>query len=307
MNKLVETGMKYKSFIVLECLIWGFGNPITKFVYVSMTPFCYMAVRFTLATLVFAFFFRKQIKKDLQWEKIKGCLIIGVFMAATYITANLAIAMAMVTIAGFLLGIPVIFTMLISVIFLKERIRKASLLAIVLVVVGTYMLCSGGTGTLSFGAGEIMALSCSLFMALTLMASEKYISEVEPATVSVAQCGVSAIASIVFAFIFEDYSCLLTPDIRAWVCVIYLVLGCTVAAFILQNVAISHVSAMFASLAMCMEPLFTAIFSYFFLGEKIGIIGILGSAMMLAGVVIASIIMEKRQEKAEEEIAGVSS
>lgn len=292
-NAIRENSLKYKSFIVLECLIWGFGNPITKFVYVAMTPFCYMAVRFTLSALIFAVFFRKQIRKDLKWEKMKGCLIIGACMAATYITANLAIALAMVTVAGFLLGIPVIFTLLISVIFLKEKIRKTSALSIILVVVGTYLLCCGGTGSISFGFGELLALSCSLFMALTLMASAKYIKNVEPATVSVVQCAISALASIVFAFIFEDYSCILTTDIRAWVCIVYLVLGCTVAAFILQNVAISHVSAMFASLAMCMEPLFTAIFSYIFLGEKIGVIGIIGSAMMLTGVVIASIISEK--------------
>lgn len=295
MNSLKEKNLKYKSFIILQCLIWGFGNPITKFVYVSITPFCYMAVRFVIATIIFAVFFRKQIRKDLQWDKIKGCLIIGVFMAATYMTANVAIDLAMVTVAGFLIGIPVIFTMLISVIFLNKEVRKTTVLSVLLVVVGTYLLCCGAKGIASIGFGELLALSCSLFMALTLIATEKYIKDVQPATVSVAQCAVSAVASIVFGFIFEDYSCLLTTDIRAWVCIVYLVLGCTVAAFILQNVAISHVSAVFVSLAMCMEPLFTAIFSYVFLHEKIGLVGITGSAMMLAGVVIASIISENEQ------------
>ena len=58
---------KYKLFIILECLIWGIGNPVTRYIYISMTPFCYMAVRFAIATVIFVLVFYKHIAKDLEW------------------------------------------------------------------------------------------------------------------------------------------------------------------------------------------------------------------------------------------------
>ena len=112
---------KYKLFILLECFIWGVGNPVTRYIYLSMTPFCYMAVRFAIATLFFVLVFHKHIMKDLEWEKLKGCAVVGVFMGGAYIFGNLAIEQAMVTIAGFLMGTSVVFTSIFSVIFLNIR------------------------------------------------------------------------------------------------------------------------------------------------------------------------------------------
>lgn len=284
-----KTGL-YKLLIILQCLIWGVGNPITTYVYISMTPFCYMAVRFMSAFLLFCLLFWKQIRADLQWTKIKNCTVIGLFMAATYIFANLALAQAMVTVAGFLMGISVVFTALFSVIFLKGKmsLRLAGILAVVLV--GMYLLCGGGSGNFAFGLGEFYALMSSVCMAVTLMMSAKYIKEVSPFTLSAIQCGVCGIANILFGLIFEDFSCILHAEPVSWAAMLYLVLGCTVATFIMQNVSINHLSPIFVSLAFCTEPLFTAIASFLMIGDRISLTGWIGCALITLGVAAASIL-----------------
>lgn len=300
LNNSVERAGKYQFFIILECLIWGVGNPLTKFVYLEMTPFCYMAVRFMLSFLVFVLFFHSHMRDDLSFEKLKNCAIVGVCMGATYIFANLAFKTAMVTVAGFLMGISVIFTSLIAVIFFRTRLSKIFTIAIIAVIVGMYLLCCGGTGDFAFGIGEFFALMSSVCMALTLLTSAKFIKDVSPFTLSAVQCLVTAVICFVFGLILEDFSCVLTKDITAWVILIYLALGCTVAAFILQNISIKHLSAIFVSLAFCTEPIFTAVASFFILGERIKFMGIVGSILIVIGVAIASVINEKAQEEISE-------
>lgn len=283
----------YKAFILLQCVMWGIGTPVTRFVYLSITPFCYMVIRFGLAAIVLAVFFFKYIKADLKWEKLKGCILTGVFVAATYIFANLAVAEAMVTIAGFLMGISVVFTALFSVMFLKTRIDKKVISSLGLVLIGMYMMCCGGIGKFSFGLGEFYALLSSICMAAALMLSAKYIKEVSPATLSAVQCFMTAVISIGFALVLEDFSCLQGALPVSWASLLFISLGCTVGSFMLQNVSIRHLSALFVSLMFCLQPIFTAIASFFILKETVASIAIAGGILITAGLMIATIKTEK--------------
>lgn len=283
---------KYKLFIMLECLAWGVGNPITRYVYESMTPFCYMVVRFAIAALIFFLFFYKQIIKDLKWEKIKGCAIVGVFMGGAYIFANLAIAESMVTIAGFLTGTSVVFTSLFSVIFLKAKLGKKFLAILIMVILGMYLLCCGGTGEFAFGFGEICGLLSAACLGSALLFSAKYIKDVTPYTLSAIQCAVTAILCIPFALWLEDFSCITNALLVSWAALAYITLGCTVLAFMLQNVSLKHLSPIFVSLVFAMEPIFTAIASFLLLGETIGIVGIIGSVLIMAGIIAVSFMNE---------------
>lgn len=294
-NEMTRTRTgKYKAFILLECLIWGIGNPITRYAYISMTPFCYMAVRFAAAFLILTVVFYKHIKEDLSSEKLKGCLIVGIFMGGAYIFGNLALAESMVTIAGFLMGTSVIFTSLFSAIFMKSRLEKRFIAILAAVITGMYLLCCGGSGEFAFGTGEIFALLSSACMGSTLILSAKYIKDVSPFALSAVQCGVTAAACTVFGLILEDFGCMLNAEPVSWLAMAYLVVGCTVAAFLLQNVSINHLSPIFVSLAFTTEPIFTAVASFFMLGETINAAGLVGSVLIMAGVAAASLMNENK-------------
>lgn len=46
---------KYIFFILLQSIIYGFGNPLTKIAFESITPLWCLAFRFTLAFLISSF------------------------------------------------------------------------------------------------------------------------------------------------------------------------------------------------------------------------------------------------------------
>ena len=64
---------------------------------------------------------------------------------------------------------------------------------------------------------------------------------------------------------------------------VMIVLG-TAYCFIMQVISQQHVSATVAGITLSLEPVFSAFFAYFTLGERLGLSQFAGAALMLGGV-----------------------
>ena len=62
--------------------------------------------------------------------------------------------------------------------------------------------------------------------------------------------------------------------------------------YLLQNTALSKISARSVSLLQCTCPVMTALFSYLMLGERLGLAGIIGAAVILGGLVAENFVKE---------------
>lgn len=279
----------YGSFILLESLIWGLGNPIIKNTASMIPTFTGIAMRFFLALFLFLLFFGRRIWKN---RKVfcMPCLVVCFFTATSFTLGNFALRLTKATTAGFLMGIAVIFTPFLERLFLKKPIHWKILPLVAVVCIGMYLLCCGN-GEFSFGLGELVAVFCSFSFALMLTFSEKYIEnlDIDPIALSAMQCSFSGVFALVLALIFDgvyDFSRLNAFGIFS---VAYLGICSTFMACILQNKAMRHIPATLASLAFSVEPVFTALFSYFMLGETLSGLGFLGGAIVIVGVMGASI------------------
>lgn len=71
----------------------------------------------------------------------------------------------------------------------------------------------------------------------------------------------------------------------------------------IQSVFQRHTTASRASLIFTLEPVFSAIFAFFLLGERIGVRGYLGAALMLASLVLVEVdvgtLFKKGKKEAE--------
>ncbi len=78
-----------------------------------------------------------------------------------------------------------------------------------------------------------------------------------------------------------------------WIVLILLAAGPTVAGFGLYNVSLSYLPSSVANLIVTLEPAFTAVTAYFVLGERLTGIQILGSLVILTGVVVLRLYGER--------------
>ena len=296
----MESAKKYKymGFILLQSVIYGFGNPLTKIAFESITPFWSLAIRFTTAFLVFMLFFGKRIIESLKSVEPKVYLPASICMAAAYITCNLALNWTSATNVGFLMSLPVIFAPVLALFLYKVKYRLIHIPIQIVVVIGLYLLCFDGE-KLVFGKGEVTALITALSIAGALVFGEESLKQLDAVAVSAAQAGITALISLPCALIFESIEVLSRVTLPAWLVVLYLAIFCTNIAYMLQNTALKHISAAAVSMLQSTQPILTAIISYFILREKLSTLGVIGAVIIIMCIIAENIITAKEQAPSE--------
>jgi drug/metabolite transporter (DMT)-like permease len=289
---------KYMGFILLQSVIYGFGNPLTKIAFKSITPFWSLSVRFTIAFIVFMLFFGRRIIGSLKSVEPKVYLPAGICMATAYITCNLALSWTSATNVGFLMSLPVIFAPILALLIYKVKYRLIHIPVQIVVVIGLYLLCFDGE-KLVFGKGEITALITAISIAGALVFGEESLKQLDAVAVSAVQAGITALISLPCALIIENTEILVHVTIPAWLVVLYLAIFCTNIAYMLQNSALKYISASTVSMLQCTQPILTAIISYLLLREKLSTLGIIGAAIIILCIIAENIITVKEQTSAK--------
>lgn len=270
----------YVLFILIQSLVYGIGNPLTKTAYDSITPFWLLTFRFALAFLLLFLWRGRKIAgqlKDVSWTVWMPSALC---CAGAYISCNLALNLTAATNVGFIMSLPVLFAPLLSTIVLRAPYQWKRLPLQLITVIGLFLLCCN-TGTFTFGPGEALALFDALCLAGLLVFGEQAISQMDVTSVTTLQVGVAMLISLVCAFIFDDLSVPGRVDFNAWMVVIYLAVICTIFAYLLQNSAVEHLSASTVSMLQCTQPILTAIVAYFMLDERLNSAGLAGAAVIV--------------------------
>lgn len=282
----------YIFLIILQSIIYGVGNPITKIAYESITPFNCLAFRFSLATLVLAVITGRRTVTELRGVRPGDWLPAALCMAGAYITCNVALDLAPATTVGFLMSLPVLFTPFLALLVLRHPYRRSFLPAQLAAVAGLYLLCCNG-GAFSFGWGESLALICALCVSGALVWGEKSLQILSPLTVSTAQIAVTCVLSVAGVLIFDPGADLSAIQPAAWLVILYLAILCSCFSYWLQNSALAHIPASAVSLTQCTQPICTAIASFFILGERLTGAGWWGAGLLIACIVYGNYIETK--------------
>lgn len=282
--QLKDARWLFVGSVVLQTLIFGLGSAITKLAYDSVTPLWCMVLRFGLAFLVFAVPFGKHIFTQLRSARLRDWLPAAAGMAVSYIGANIALDLTTATNVGFLVALPVVFAPFIAIPVLRRRYRLYHLPFQLAVVLGLFLLCSNG-GSFAFGPGEALALLGSVGIACALVFGEKGLANLSVVTISATQVGLTFVCSLVGALLFEPPLDVVAVTPVAWGVIAFLALASTCLTFALQNIALTKLESSTVSMLLTGEPVFTAAFSFLVLGESLSVIGLAGSAIIVACVV----------------------
>ena len=276
----------YISFILIQSLVYGIGNPLTKVAYYSITPLWLLAARFSLAFLLFALFFGRRLFSQLRKVSWTLWLPSALCCAGAYISCNLALDLTAATNVGFIMSLPVLFAPLLFSLVFRRPYAWRHLPVQLVTIVGLFLLCCN-TGSFSFGPGEAWRFWTPVPGRRPGIRREA-IAQMDVLSVTGVQIGVTMILSLAGALIFDHTSVLAAAKPEAWLVVLYLAGVCTIAAYLLQNKAVEHLSASTVSMLQCTQPILTALVAYFLLGETLNNLGLLGAGLILICLFIDS-------------------
>lgn len=271
------------GFILLQSILYGFGDPISKAAYETVPLYSLLSARYLIAFLFLALLFHKRIWQGLKACSVKDWLLPSLCIAGGYIATNVAIVLTTATATAFLRSLSTVMTPLLALVIFRRKFSAKHIPILLLVVAGLYLLCGRG-GLTGFGLGEVFGLLSALLLAGSLVFGEKALNTVDPVTLTTVQAGMSALLTLLFTLLFEGGVHLETAGGAEWAIIVYLAILCTVAGYFLQNAALGHISARTVALLQCAGPVMTALFSRVILGETLSPAGMLGAAILLACV-----------------------
>ena len=168
-------------------------------------------------------------------------------------------------------------------IFVKKKIGLNVWIAVLLSVVGLYLLCI--TGTFGIGKGELLTLLCAVCFTAHILFIDKVSPKVDGVRLSALQFLVSGLISAVFMFATETV--VLKDILSCWLPICYAgILSCGVA-YTLQIVAQKNANPTIASIAMSTESVFAVLFGWIILGDKLGTRELIGCILMFAAILLA--------------------
>ena len=284
-----DRNLKYILFILIQSLIYGFGNPLTKTAYETITPLWLIALRFTISTVLFLLVFRKHIFADTLWLKSAVWLC----CAGAYITCNIALNITTATNVGFIMSMPVLFAPLLQSLVLRRKYQIRKLPVQLVAIGGLFLLCCNG-GLFAFGPGEALAVLDALCLAGVLVFTEKALgSNMNVFQITTVQMGVTMIISIILAFAFDNTNVIAGADVRAWLVILYLAVVCTIGGYLLQNASVTRLSSSAVAMLQCTQPILTAFASFLLLGETLTGTGLAGGVIIIAALIADRLISRR--------------
>ena len=186
--------------------------------------------------------------------------------------------------AGFITAMYVVLVPVMGV-FVGHKQPWLVWLGVALSAVGMYFLCVHES--LSLNRGDLMVLAGAVGFSFHILLIDRYSAHVDGVKLSCLQFFVAGVLGLVFMFLFE------TPQISqifaAWLPLLYAgVFSCGVA-YTLQILGQRDTDPTIASMILCLEAVFSVVFSWFLLGERLSAREIFGCVLIFAAILLAQL------------------
>ena len=268
--------------LVLVCVVWGSTFLVVQRAVERMPVMDFLAVRFAVASVVM-FALRPTCLRGMTPLGLARAIGLGAVLGLGYITQTYGLLYTSATVSGFITGMYVVFTPIMSWVILRRKIKRNSWLAVALATVGLAML---SLRSWSIGLGELLTLGCALVSEVYIVGLGEWSSKYEPYGFSALQIATVAVIALVVA---APGGITLPPDMTVWWIVGLTAIFATAIAFLVQTWAQSLVPATNAAVVMTMEPVFAGVFGVFFGGNHLSFQIILGAICVLIAILMIAI------------------
>ena len=278
-----------EALIVLQSLIYGFGDPISKIAFEVTPVYTMMTVRYLIAFAISFAVFRRKITATVKTVPVKTWLIPGVCISLYYVLNNVALALTDATSVAFLRSLSIVITPAFAFLVYRTSYKWQHIVLQILVLPGMYLLCVRG-GLSGVGTGEVIAVVAAFMSAGALVFSKRYLDTVDPVSMTSLMAGCSAVIALLGSLVSESGIRLETTTPQAWAIILYLAIACTLLGYLMQNLALTRISDRSVALIQSLCPAMTAVFAFFLLGETLSPAGMAGAGIIVACVALASSI-----------------
>ena len=263
--------------------IWGSTFVLLKDVVTRVPVADLLAVRFALASVGLALLVGPRLRLDRRLL-VRGSGL-GLLYGGAQILQTLGLAQTAASVSGFLTGLYVVATPLLSAALLRSRIRPTVWFAVVLATAGLAVLSLTGVST---GYGELLTVASAVVYAGHIVALGRLSTPGSAMALSLVQLVVITLVCAVLAVLPVSGAGLQLPASGPdWLVVAYLGLVAGALTMVLQTWAQARIEPTRAAVIMAMEPVWAAGFAVALGGESVTWRLLVGGLAILCAMYLA--------------------
>ena len=241
------------ALLIFVTFIWGFTFVTNQYVLKYMTVADLMAWRFTIAALVMLLARPKAIMALTRNQLAHGT-VLGLLLGLGYLAQMVGLKGTTATASGFITGMFVVITPLISGFVLKQPISRYAWISVGLATVGLGLIALKGT---EVSTGDLITLICAFLFACHIVGLSRWSQSNIVYGLTTLQLCVVAVFSVTLSLIKGGPA--VPPNNTAWLCIVLLALFASCLGFFAQTWVQSKVSSTRAAIILTMEPVFAGI------------------------------------------------
>lgn len=231
---------------------------------------------------------KKQGRKTL----LTGGICCGVLLAFASNLQQIGIQYTTVGRAGFITACYIIIVPILSFLLFRKKCRGTIIFAVLLALIGLYLLCI--TDGFTIGKGDFYVLLCSVLFSFHILVIDHFSPLVDGVKMSCIQFFVCGIVSGIPAVLTETI--VWENILQAWMPILYAgVMSCGVA-YTLQIVGQKNMNPTVASLILSMESCISVLAGWVILNQKLTVRELCGCVLMFAAIILAQLPGKKSNE-----------
>lgn len=294
---MVNSSLKGYLSVIAAAIMWASSGAVSKSLFnEGMTPYDLVQIRVTFASLLlgaYLILFNRPVLivsiRDLKWMVVLGALI----MALVQISYFYTISKLQLMTAILLQYLSPIIVAIFAALFWGERITRLKFLAILLAFSGCYLAVGGyNPSNLMLNIeGVVGGLIAAISYAVYSLLGEKLMSKYSPWTVVFYALFFASLTWHLvhppFKYVHSSYTVGQLSGIA------FIVIVGTIGAFGFFFWGINYIRSTRAMITATLEPVSAGLIAWFFLGEKLEPLQILGAALTICAVMILQIGAEQ--------------
>jgi drug/metabolite transporter (DMT)-like permease len=261
--------------------VWGVTFVQVKDAVALYPLFAFLALRFAIASITLAPPGAGRVR-SLGRDGAPAAILLGSLLGTGYALQTAGLARTTVSSTGFVTGMYVVLTPVLAFALFRVRVAPAAWGGVALATVGLALLSGIHGGSV---VGDLLVLAGAAVYSLQIVLMERFAPRYDVIGFTFVEMLASFVGLLAIAVALGQLE--MPHGWTVWGALVVTGVFASALAFLAQTWAQRRTSATQTALAFSLEPVWAAFFGFTLAGDRLGAVGWLGCAVIMAGIVIA--------------------
>lgn len=278
---------KVNCVLIITIFLWASAFVGIRIALVDYSPGSLALLRFLVASLCMALIYHIQgLNIRMPWKDRIQLLVAGILGIGIYnICLNYGELTVSAGVASFIVGLMPVITVLLSLIFLQEKLRGAVWIGILISLFGLFLLAIGEGAHDEMRQGILLVLVSALMGAILTIVQKKFLITYHPVAIIAWVMWGGTLLLLLFAHdLLQEIK---TAHYSSTLAAIYMGVFPASLAYIAWSYVLKKLTASRAAITLYALPLASTLMGFIILGEQPSLISLIGGGIALFGALIA--------------------